>query len=176
MKKVVFLLILGILAMICTLAIAVEYSDLAKDHWAYDAISKMSEKGILSGYPDGTFIPNKAITRAEFSKILVVSLELKDGSASFEDVTSEHWAKQYVDIAGNYLPNSQGESQTLFLPEKQAVREEMATTVVKALGLENESVDKSILNKFSDLDMMDSYYILIMNCFLFFDIQKEIHP
>ena len=29
---------------------------------------------------------------------------------------------------------------------------------------------------FSDLDMMDSYYILIMNCFLFFDIQKEIHP
>jgi len=52
------------------------FTDLASNHWAHDDIMDMVERGILSGYPDGTFRPNNTISRAEFAKIMVLALEL----------------------------------------------------------------------------------------------------
>ncbi|MGO4888776.1 S-layer homology domain-containing protein [Anaerobacillus sp. MEB173] len=43
------------------------FTDLAKTHWAYDAIQQLAASGITVGYPDNTFRPNRAISRAEFS-------------------------------------------------------------------------------------------------------------
>lgn len=47
-----------------------EYSDLPKDHWAYDFIKKLSDKGYLNGYPDGTFKGDSKMTRYEFAAAL----------------------------------------------------------------------------------------------------------
>lgn len=47
-----------------------EYSDLPKDHWAYDFVKKLSDKGYLNGYPDGTFKGNAKMTRYEFAAAL----------------------------------------------------------------------------------------------------------
>ena len=47
-----------------------EYSDLSKDHWAYDFIKKLSDKGYLNGYPDGTFKGDSKMTRYEFAAAL----------------------------------------------------------------------------------------------------------
>lgn len=41
------------------------FTDVPKDHWAYDVIQKAAEAGWISGYPDGSFKPDQAITRAE---------------------------------------------------------------------------------------------------------------
>ncbi len=80
MKKFLFTSIILILLLIMCIPIvfAVSFSDLTNEHWAYEPIIEMANKGILAGYPDGTFLPNKSITRAEFAKILVLSLNLKD--------------------------------------------------------------------------------------------------
>ena len=45
------------------------YSDIKSGDWYNNAISTLSNAGIVSGYPDGTFRPNAAITRAEFAAI-----------------------------------------------------------------------------------------------------------
>jgi len=47
-----------------------EYSDLPKDHWAYDFVKKLSDKGYLNGYPDGTFKGYAKMTRYEFAAAL----------------------------------------------------------------------------------------------------------
>lgn len=47
-----------------------EYSDLPKDHWAYDFVKKLSNKGYLNGYPDGTFKGDAKMTRYEFAAAL----------------------------------------------------------------------------------------------------------
>lgn len=47
-----------------------EYSDLPKDHWAYDFVKKLSDKGYLNGYPDGTFKGDAKMTRYEFAVAL----------------------------------------------------------------------------------------------------------
>ena len=47
------------------------FSDVAKDSWYYEYVTPLAAKGIIAGYPDGTFLPQNNITRAEFLKLLV---------------------------------------------------------------------------------------------------------
>ena len=102
-KKIIFTVVLGALLSI-NVCMAKNFSDLASSHWGYQAITKMSETGIVSGYPDGTFRPDNSITRAEFSSILVRSLGLtKKVNYEFNDIDSTHWAFTYINVAGNYL-------------------------------------------------------------------------
>ena len=63
------------------------YSDVAYGKWYNNPISTMSALGIITGYPDGTFKPNKPITRAEFAAIAARFDETQSGkSATFSDV------------------------------------------------------------------------------------------
>ena len=131
---------------------AVDYSDLNKSHWAYNVIMDMTSKKILSGYPGNTFMPDKSVTRAEFAKILVLTLNLNEkNNISFQDVAKEHWAYNYIEVASKYLSAYRGENDTLFFrPSDEAVREDVAVSVVMAAGLQDSSYKLSTLNKFSD--------------------------
>ena len=67
-KSIVLLLVVLVVVLSCSFVLAKSFSDVAKDHWAYPVISSMAEKSIVNGYPDGTFGPNKAVTRAPINK------------------------------------------------------------------------------------------------------------
>ena len=124
MKKYLLILVSLLVILTSNIVFAVSFSDLTNEHWAYEPIIEMANKGILAGYPDGTFLPNKSITRAEFAKILVLSLDLKDEANKnnfFDDVDSSHWSYDYVRIASNYLSGYTNGSQIYFMPDEQAV-------------------------------------------------------
>ena len=73
------------------------FSDVKAFDWFSDSIMKLSAKDIITGYPDGTFKPNKSITRAEFAAI--VSKYIKNPKAAdevFADVPMNHWAKDAI--------------------------------------------------------------------------------
>ncbi|MCX5970290.1 MAG: S-layer homology domain-containing protein [Coprothermobacterota bacterium] len=72
------------------------FSDL-NEHWAEALILSLTAKGIISGYPDGTFQPDRLVSRAEFSAILCRALNLSPSTnqGDFSDLSS-HWAKGYV--------------------------------------------------------------------------------
>lgn len=81
----------------------VSFQDVAEDHWAYDAICTVAQKDWISGYPDGTFHPDKAITRAEAITIInrLLGRKITEPEAGFDaseiqDLPSTHWA--YRDI------------------------------------------------------------------------------
>ena len=68
-------------------------------HWAQACIEYLVEQGVFAGYPDGTFQPEKAITRAEFAVVASRAFELtaKRPSQPFADVPDDHWAKGVID-------------------------------------------------------------------------------
>lgn len=75
------------------------FSDVSEQHWAYNAITMVSDNGIMIG--EGTlFRPDDTITRAEFVKILVKTFALENDIADiFEDVVPNDWFYQYVACA-----------------------------------------------------------------------------
>ncbi|WAM32338.1 S-layer homology domain-containing protein [Caldicellulosiruptor naganoensis] len=133
------------------------FSDLPQDHWAYNAVKFMVERGIITGYPDNTFRPDNPVTRAEFARIMVVALNLPikvTDNPSFKDVPKDHWAYPYVETAKYYLTGFRSSNGDYFKPSDYAVREDMAVALVKAKGLQNENVDMNILNNYIDKDQI----------------------
>ncbi|WP_039764707.1 MULTISPECIES: S-layer homology domain-containing protein [unclassified Caldicellulosiruptor] len=133
------------------------FSDLPQNHWAYNAVKFMVERGIITGYPDNTFRPDNPVTRAEFARIMVVALNLPikvTDTPSFKDVPKDHWAYPYVESAKYYLTGFRTANGDYFKPSDYAVREDMAVALVKAKGLQNENVDMSILNNYIDKDQI----------------------
>lgn len=47
-----------------------DFKDVKKEHWAYEAIKEISDLGYMQGNPDGTFKPDEPVTRAEVAAIL----------------------------------------------------------------------------------------------------------
>ena len=83
-----------------------------------DAIAWAYESAILDGDINGNFNPNKVLTRAQMAKILVNAFVLQsNGTYKFNDVTSNHWAYEYINILGskgisigsngNFMPDQQ---------------------------------------------------------------------
>ncbi len=80
---------------------AVFFSDMNENHWAYEAVKALKEKGVLSGYADGSFAPDKTVSREEFVKMIVTAFGIDtDGAAShFYDVFDDDWFYPYVSAA-----------------------------------------------------------------------------
>lgn len=74
-------------------------------HWAKYTIEKWKDKGVISGYPDGTFKPDNPVTRAELTKILTLAFDLQERSPlGYEDVKSENWYYSYLERCAKYIP------------------------------------------------------------------------
>lgn len=135
------------------------FSDLKEGHWAYKAVMWMVGKNIISGYPDNTFKPDKVISRAEFSSIMVLALNLPKKTPekeTFIDIKKDNWAFTYVESAKYYLTGFRTKEGDKFWPGREAVREDMAVALVKAKGYQNEEIDESILDEFIDKDSISS--------------------
>lgn len=80
MKKLVLITIICaiILGVICGVALAKDFSDIASSHWAFTYVNDLSNKGIINGYEDGSFRPSNNVTRAEFLKLMVGCLKDAD--------------------------------------------------------------------------------------------------
>lgn len=131
-----------------------------ENHWAEDSIKYLLNKGIVEGYPNGKFIPNKQITRAEFVALINRTLYLKDvGTVGFEDVTEDDWF--YKDIAKAVAEDYiQGYSEKEFRPNSLITREEAATIIGRAFGL--GKLDKSPID-FTDAESIQYYAVGYVN-------------
>jgi hypothetical protein len=104
------------------------FSDLPPTHWAAPYIKAASDQKLVGGYPDGTFLPNKPLTRAEAIKIIAVFDGLKTVKATqkpFPDVDTTHWAAPFISAAktGGLLQYLRGKD---FEPNRELTRAEAA--------------------------------------------------
>jgi len=112
-------------------------SDIAK-HWAEANIKQLVDSGAIAGYPDGTFKPDKTITRAEFATVVVKAFELDSANGKVFADTANHWAKKYIATAAAAgIVNGYGDNK--FGPDDLITREQMAVMIVKAAKLTGDN-------------------------------------
>ena len=116
---------------------AVHLSDI-QGHWAESAIQKMVTQGAATGFPDGTFKPDKNISRAEFVTLTARAFKLENKNGKVFSDTGSHWAKDYIATASANNIIS-GYNDEKFGPDDPITREEMAVMAVKAAGFKISS-------------------------------------
>lgn len=117
------------------------FKDVAEHVWFATPVARAVELGIVKGYEDGEFKPNKAITRAEMATILVKatkeSLKSEGEAIYFKDVSSKHWALEEIKVA-TQAGLIKGDGKGNFLPTKLASRAEAAVTLERMLWAQGE--------------------------------------
>ena len=131
------------------------FSDLGSVSWAVNAINILSNRGIIS--PANVFRPNDNITRAEFTKLVVLCFDLYDENAacSFSDVEAGSWAYPFIASAKN-AGIINGMSDTIFAPNDNISRQDMTVIVFKALGVDS---DEDNTTMFDDADSIAEYAV-----------------
>lgn len=130
------------------------------NHWAKMYIDYLASRSIINGYEDGTFGPEKEITRAEFVTLLVTMLQIEAPPAysSFKDVNQGDWYYNAV-ITGADHRLIEGYDTGEFKPNDKISREEVAVVLERLmrqrLGIDVSITDQetdSLLRKFEDAD------------------------
>jgi hypothetical protein len=122
-------------------------------HWAEKHIQQLVDLGAITGYPDGLFLPNNTITRAEFVQVLVNAFTLEQqGAQVFED-TKGHWAQESISKAmANGIVT--GYDAKHFGPNDPITREQIASMIMRAAqlapGTDNSSfTDHAVISKWA---------------------------
>lgn len=127
--------------------VAGAYHDVEEQHWARKEIELLTSQGIIGGYPGGDFKPNRQITRAEMTKVVIDALNfepetwtLEVSPAIFRDVSPSNWAKEYIQVAYEMgLVN--GYKDGTFRPGQFIRRDELVTILMRALKYSGGDVE-----------------------------------
>ena len=139
------------------------YTDVKAGDWFNNAVSTLSNAGIINGYPDGTFRPNAPITRAEMAKVIAMFAELNKDSEGFKDIAG-HWAEAYIKLAaGNGW--IAGYPDGTFRPDQYITRAETMTMINRVLervpSTEKHLLAYEVMLTFPDNQPGDWYYIAV---------------
>jgi hypothetical protein len=112
-----------------------EFSDAAA-HWAKDAVNDMGSRMIVNGFEDGTYQPDRDMTRAEFAAIMIRGLGLKpeSGKAQFSDVKAGDWYKDAIQTASAYALID-GFADGTFRPNDKITREQAMVIIARAMAI-----------------------------------------
>ena len=117
------------------------FSDVQESSWFYEDVMTLSESGVVSGYPDGTYRPTKKVTTGESLKMILLAA----GYPEPERVES-HWARGYLNFAidQGFLTRYQDISDL----DVNMTRGLLAKLAANALGL----TDPGTYGTFTDTD------------------------
>jgi len=129
--------------------------------WYSNAVAVANAAGLITGMPDGSFQPNRSITRAEVVTILVRNLDEDMRFAGTADLFSdiaEHWARDAINLAGQ-LGWVVGYADGRFQPNANITRAEFATMVNRMFGRTTANIDTADMQVWTDnLDQNRWYY------------------
>lgn len=117
------------------------YSDVPGNKWYNNAVSTLSNMGIICGYPDGTFRPDAPITRAELAKIAAGFFSDPRVAATYDGRFSDvHGAEWYISYLMTALEEGliEGYPDGSFRPNRPITRAETCTIVNRTLGRKPE--------------------------------------
>ena len=142
------------------------FPDVPDGKWYSKAVNALAAAGILSGYTDGTFRPNEALTRAELVVLLrkLSGIEEAEGPSGFTDISDHFWASNAIAIAKEQGWVS-GYPDGTFRPNQPITRAETAVTMMKYLG---RKPDRSVIDSgvnirfFPDVALGSWYYYAVM--------------
>ena len=108
------------------------FPDVAPKAWYYNYVTFAAANGLFSGYPDGTFLPDRAMTRAEVARVLYAMEKEPDVtfSSSFLDVTAGDWYADAVEWAAANTVVA-GYPDGTFRPDRSITRQEFVSMLYR---------------------------------------------
>jgi len=122
-----------------------------EDHWAKETIQSWIENGFVKGYPDGTFQPDRSISRGEAIALINRAFGYQEkASIHFSDLSASDWAYEEVEkaVQAGYI---KGYSDGTIGTKREVSRQEAAIIIVRLLGLSVED-EGSEVESFTDAD------------------------
>lgn len=135
-----------------------KFSDVTSNYsWATEAINELVKCGAISGVDQNHFEPDKSVTKEQFAKMLLGTLEIAlpeatNQSIQYTDIDANRWSYPYILAASEFFYNDISGSNT-FNPEENYTREKCAYAISMALGYGGKSsnlLDANVLDAFSD--------------------------
>lgn len=143
------------------------FSDVPPDHAAYEAVEYLKAQGIIGGYPDGTFKPDRTVNRAEAVKIIAAPRigaealeELKKTAIEFSDVPQDAWYKPYLIAAVNAFKFIDGPPKRLaFEGNRGVLKAEFIKMLLVANGINSAETFGEIRDALAaDVQNPDEWY------------------
>jgi hypothetical protein len=128
-------------------------ADMTSTFWANPAVDTLLGADAVNGYPGGSYRPESPVTRAEFIKMLVLSLGLSPSVTppNFADVSASDWEARYS-AAAVQAGLVQGVGPDTFDPSGALTRDQMAVLLARALKLQGSATDA-----FTDASQVESW-------------------
>jgi hypothetical protein len=133
------------------------FSDVSSNYWAAQFIQQLSQRGVIAGFPDGSFRPEEAVTRAQFAAMVNKAFQKAQQRSpiSFTDVPSNYWASSAIGQAYN-IGFLSGYPGNRFEPNQAIPRQQVLVSL--ANGLEYTPINtESTLQSFNDGSKIASY-------------------
>ncbi|HLO02201.1 MAG TPA: S-layer homology domain-containing protein [Symbiobacteriaceae bacterium] len=122
-----------------------EFTDI-QGHWAAEQIRALGQRGIISGYPDGSFRPEAGLSRAAFIKLLVqaMGLDLKPRDAGAFDDAVGHWVSELGYLGAARTAGILPDWRFTLEPDRLIARTEIAVMLTRALRLEVKAQRRAV--------------------------------
>ncbi|MDD4029413.1 MAG: S-layer homology domain-containing protein [Caldisericia bacterium] len=163
---VVFFIIVASFSNIRSVQAEQDFVDVPPSHWAYEAIHYMASMGIVTGYPDGTFKPDKPILRQEMAIIACKIFNfdgLRPNKPTYTDVPSNHWAFPMIETIAESKLMDDTSLNNRFRPGEVLDRIEYVPLQCRCLGMKffaqhmsNETMN-DILSRYSDASTIPNW-------------------
>ena len=168
MKRLFKVFISAAIAAFCLMpANAFQFPDVTADYWAAKQIEDLTDKGVIVGYPDGTFKPDENVTRAEFATMAIKALGQEHTKIAqpitYTDITPDFWAYDSIQKAVYFDLISSEKDGSEFRPADSVSREEATTIAVNALTTEqiSEAKAKEVLSKkYADANSIPASFLI----------------
>ncbi|MEL6383444.1 MAG: S-layer homology domain-containing protein [Cyanobacteria bacterium J06626_18] len=125
------------------------FSDLPEDHWGKPYIDALTSLGILNGLPDGTYAPDRPMTRAELAVQVAQAFEIDRGlpPETFTDIPPDYWATETIEeaVTTGFMT---GYPDDVFRPDQTVPRTQVLVTLATGLTLPDASTE--ILQPYED--------------------------
>ncbi|MBE0447863.1 MAG: S-layer homology domain-containing protein, partial [Actinobacteria bacterium] len=114
---------------------SISFNDVPSSHWGSIYIIASANAGIINGYPDGTFRPDRPITRAELARMLFLATRspaYSPAKATFSDVSGGFWAFSEIETMV-FCGIVNGYPDGTYRPDQEATRAQTAVMLYKML-------------------------------------------
>jgi parallel beta-helix repeat protein len=135
---------------------ATAFIDVAPNYWAKSYIEALASKGVIAGFPDGSFKPNEPVTRAQFAAIInkAFSPQAQQQATNFSDVSSSFWAYDAIQTATK-SPFLAGYPNNTFRPQLEIPRVQVLVALANGLGL--TANNPNVISVYSDVAQIPNW-------------------
>ncbi|MEH2409570.1 S-layer homology domain-containing protein [Nostoc sp.] len=134
------------------------FSDVSSNYWAAPFIQQLSQRGVIAGFPDGSFRPEEPVTRAQFAAMVNKAFQKAQQrqAINFTDVPSNYWASSAIEQAYT-IDFLSGYPGNRFKPNQAIPREQVLVSLANGLKYAAGGNTESTLQYFNDASNIPSY-------------------